>query len=135
MAARFNHTALQWEFDMRRLIARRPLQTSALILGAALTGALVVATPAPVHAEGWDRGGDWRRHEWREHEWREREWRERRAWREHEWWEHHRPYSLYGAPGYYVAPGYAYPPPGYLYSPPPVVYPPAAPLNFGFSFR
>ena len=122
---------------MRRLIGCRPLETSALILGAALAGALVLATPAPSHAEGWDRGSDWRRHEWRDHEWREREWREQRwrAWREHEWWEHHRPYTFYGGPGYYVAPGYAYPAPGYLYSPPPVVYPPPGSLSLGFSFR
>lgn len=116
---------------MRRLFARS-LHIKALLLCATVAGTLAATVPAPAHAEGWDRGGDWRRHEWREHEWREHRWRE---WREHEWWEHHRPYSFYGAPGYYVAPGYAYPPPGYLYSPPPVVYPPAASLNFGFSFR
>jgi hypothetical protein len=122
---------------MRRLSDPRPSKTSTFMLCAVLAGALVVTMSAPADADGWDRGSDWRRHEWRAHEWREHQWREQRwrAWHEHEWWEHHRPYSLYGAPGYYVAPGYAYPPPGYIYSPPPVVYPPAAALNFGFSFR
>jgi hypothetical protein len=113
-----------------RTLVPHPVHISALLLGAALAGTLAISAPA--HAEGWDHGNDWRRHEWREHEWREQR---RRAWREHEWWEHHRPYSFYRVPGYYVAPGYAYPPSGYVYSPPAVVYPPAAALNFGFSFR
>ena len=111
---------------------RRPSHLNAIILGTALASGLALAMSAPARAEEWDRGGDWRRHEWREHEWREHRWQ---AWREHEWWEHHRPYSFYYAPGYYVAPGYAYPPPGYVYAPPPVVYPPAPSLNLGFSFR
>jgi hypothetical protein len=119
---------------MRGLLDHRLIGRHALILGAALAGTLTLGA-APAHAEGWDRGSDWRRHEWREHAWREHEWRAHRAWREHEWWLHHRPYSLYGAPGYYVAPGYAYPPPGYVYAPPSVVYPPSPSLNLGFSFR
>src|SRR5690349_24396288 len=84
------------ELHMRRLFARS-LHIKALLLCATVAGTLAATVPAPAHAEGWDRGGDWRRHEWREHEWREHRWRE---WREHEWWEHHRPYSFYGAPGY-----------------------------------
>ena len=101
-------------------------------------------------AHDWDHEGDrdWRRQEWREEAWREQRWR---AWREHEWWEQHRPYAYGVGPGYYVAPGYAYPPPAVVYPPvvyppvvyPPVVYPPAPPpvvygapsLSLGFSFH
>jgi hypothetical protein len=109
-----------------------PAKIRTLAIAAGLATVLAAAGQTAALARDWDDDGDgaWQRHEWREHEWREHEWRE------HEWREHYRPYVYGYPPGYYVAPGYAYPPPVvYPPAPPPAYYYGAPSLSLGFSFR
>jgi hypothetical protein len=101
--------------DHRVLVARFLVAAALVAVFAAFAAPPAIADPS---GHGRGRSDEWRGHDRREHH--------GRSWREREWWGH-RPSAHYGGPGYYLGPGYVYPPLAAFYPPPaPLYYPPAA---------